>query len=85
LTAENIKFVEKSLQGKSGVISLYVVNKDSSFHTFDITVDGKKYSYPLAAKSTTGVVLKLGSGKYTYWCAVGDHRQNGMEGTIQTS
>jgi hypothetical protein len=85
LTASNTRFVEHSLQGKSGVTSLYVVNKDSSFHTFDIVVDGQHYSYPLAGKSTTGVVLKLGNAKYTYWCAVGNHRQNGMEGTIQTS
>jgi plastocyanin len=82
LTAQNTAYVQTALQAHTGSGAIYVTNQDSSEHTFDITVGGKHFSYPLPAKSTTGVVLNLSSaGRYTYYCAIPGHRP-AMEGTL---
>jgi len=86
MIAEDTKFSQKSIEQKTGPAAIYVTNKDSDYHTFDVDIDGRHYSYPLAAKSTTAVVLDLHStGKYTFWCAISGHRSSGMEGVLNVA
>jgi plastocyanin len=85
LTAQSSRFVERALQLKSGPGTIYVVNRDSGPHTFDIDLAGKHYSYPIPASSTVAVVMNLSAGRYTYYCAIAGHRANGMEGVLSVT
>jgi plastocyanin len=81
LDAAGSAFIQKSLQLSTGPGTVYVVNADASPHTFDIELNGHVLSYPVPGHSTTGVVLDLTPGSYTYWCAIPGHRST-MEGTL---
>jgi plastocyanin len=85
LTARSSRFVEHALQLKSGPGTVYVVNRDSGPHTFDIDLGGTHYSYPIPANSTVAVVMNLSAGRYTYYCAIAGHRANGMEGILSVT
>jgi plastocyanin len=85
LTAQSSRFVEHALQLKSGPGTIYVVNRDSGPHTFDIDLSGTHYSYPIPANSTVAAVMNLDTGRYTYYCAIAGHRANGMEGTLSVT
>jgi plastocyanin len=82
LDAAGSVFIQKSLQLSPGPGTVYVVNADAGPHTFDIELNGRVLSYPVPGHSTTGVVLDLTPGSYTYWCAIPGHRST-MEGTLQ--
>ena len=86
LTADRSQFIEKTLHQIAGSMAIYLVNKDEGVHTFDIEVAGRHYSYPVAARSTTGVLLDIPSaGKYAFWCDIPGHRQSGMQGVLEVS
>jgi plastocyanin/uncharacterized membrane protein YuzA (DUF378 family) len=83
LDAIGSTFSQKSLQLRTGPGTVYVVNADTSPHTFDIELNGRVLSYPVPGHSTTAVVLGLATaGRYTYWCALPGHRSS-MEGTLE--
>ena len=86
LTADRNQFLEKTLRQIAGPTAIYLVNKDEGVHTFDIEVAGRHYSYPVAARSTTAVLLNIpDAGKFTFWCDIPGHRQSGMEGVLEVS
>lgn len=82
ITAENSKFVETSLTMEDGeVLGLFVVNRDSIAHAFDIDSLGVHVQLP--ADSTTAVAIKpTGPGRLEFYCSVPGHRDAGMAGTI---
>ncbi len=85
LDAIRTTFSQKTLQLRAGPGTVYVVNGDSGPHTFDIELNGRVLSYPVPGRSTTAVVLDLGTaGSYTYWCAIPGHRSS-MEGTLEVT
>jgi 4-amino-4-deoxy-L-arabinose transferase-like glycosyltransferase len=86
LIADRSQFIEKTLHQIAGPMAIYLVNKDEGVHTFDIEVAGRHYSYPVAARSTTAVLLDVpDAGKYVFWCDIPGHRQSGMEGVLEVS
>ncbi len=82
VTAANTKFVETSLQVRNGeVLGLFVINKDSFAHSFDI--DSLGIHLQLPANSTSAVAIKpTAPGSLEFYCAVPGHREAGMAGTI---
>jgi len=83
LDATASTFTQKTLQLRIGPGTVYVVNADTSPHTFDVELNGRQISYPVPARSTTAIVLNLAAaGRYTYWCAIPGHRST-MEGTLE--
>jgi uncharacterized cupredoxin-like copper-binding protein len=82
ITAENTTFVESNLSVRSGdVIGLFVINKDSAGHSFDI--DSLGIHVQLASNSTTAVtVTPTGPGSLEFYCSIPGHRNAGMVGTI---
>ena len=82
LDAVGSVFTQKTVQLSTGPGTVYVVNADATPHTFDIELGGRVLSYPVPGHSTTGVVLDLIPGSYTYWCAIPGHRST-MEGTLE--
>lgn len=82
VTAEDTRFTGPSVSVKNGdVIGLFVVNKDSTGHAFD--VDSLGIHVQLAPNSTTAVtVMPTGPGAIQFYCSVPGHRDAGMVGTI---
>jgi uncharacterized cupredoxin-like copper-binding protein len=82
VTAQDTRFLETSLQAKSGqVLGVYVTNKDSYAHTFDI--DSLDIHVPVPPLSTTFVAVKpTSAGSLEFYCAVPGHKDAGMVGTI---
>jgi uncharacterized cupredoxin-like copper-binding protein len=60
---------------------LFVINKDTTGHSFDI--DSLGIHAQLAPNSTTAVaVTPTGPGAVEFYCSVPGHREAGMVGTI---
>jgi uncharacterized cupredoxin-like copper-binding protein len=82
VTAADMKFVETRLEVRNGeVLGLFVINKDSFGHSFDIDSLGIHVQMP--ANSTTAVaIMPTAVGSLQFYCAVPGHREAGMSGTI---
>ena len=82
ITAENTKFTEPTVGVRNGaVLGLFVINKDTTGHSFDI--DSLGIHVQLAPNSTTAIaVTPTGPGPLEFYCAVPGHREAGMVGTI---
>jgi plastocyanin len=85
LTAEETRFVTINLEMDSGdVLGLFVTNKDSIGHTFDI--DSLDIHVELPANSTTAVAIApTGPGSLEIYCSVPGHREAGMVATIDVN
>ena len=82
LTARDTKFLETSLEARSGdVLGVFVTNNDGYAHSFDVDALGIHVALP--AGSTTFVALKpAAAGRLEFYCAVPGHRDAGMVGSI---
>jgi uncharacterized cupredoxin-like copper-binding protein len=82
IAAENTRFVQPPVTVKNGdVLGLFVINKDTVGHSFDI--DSLGIHVPLAPNSTTAIaVTPTGPGSLEFYCAIPGHREAGMVGTI---
>lgn len=78
-------FDEKALTAKAGTVTITMDNPSGDQMPHAIAIDGNGVDkdgevVQPGGKSTVSVDLK--PGKYTFYCPVGQHRQNGMEGTL---
>jgi uncharacterized cupredoxin-like copper-binding protein len=78
-------FDKKALSAKAGTVTLTMDNPSGDQMPHAIAIDGNGVDedgevVQPGGKSTISVDLK--PGKYTFYCPVGQHRQNGMEGTL---
>jgi plastocyanin len=82
ITAEDTRFSGPSVSANTGdVLGLFVINKDTTGHSFDI--DSLGIHVQLAPNSTTAVaVTPTGPGAVEFYCSVPSHRGAGMVGTI---
>jgi plastocyanin len=81
LTVETIRFSNSALRVRGGeVLGLFVTNKDSIDHSFDI--DSLGIHVQLPANSTTAISIKPTAGNLEFYCSVPGHRDAGMVGTI---
>jgi plastocyanin len=75
----SLKFDKTALQAKAGTITINFDNQsESTPHAVEI--EGKKSD--VVTKAKTSVTVDLKAGTYTYFCPVGEHRQEGMEGKL---
>ena len=80
-----LSFDKKTASAKAGSVTLTLDNPSSDKLPHAIAVEGNGVDKDGAtvqpgAKST--VTAKLKPGKYEFYCPVGNHRQQGMEGTL---
>lgn len=80
-----LSFTKKTLDAKAGKVTIMMDNPsgDQMPHAIAIEGDGVDQDGEVVqpgGKSTVSVDLKPGT--YTFYCPVGQHRQNGMEGTL---
>jgi plastocyanin len=82
LVAESTRFDQSSLSIGSGqALGLFLVNRDSTAHSFDIASLGVHVAMP--PDSTTVVTITAANaGQYEFYCAVLGHRGAGMVGTL---
>jgi len=81
--ASALKFDKSELQAKAGKVTITMDNPSDVPH--NVVIDGGTNDKPGAtvgkgAKSVASADLE--AGEYTYYCAVGNHRAEGMEGTL---
>ncbi|HET7726916.1 MAG TPA: cupredoxin domain-containing protein [Candidatus Limnocylindrales bacterium] len=82
LVMEDTSFAPATYAIASGeVLGLFVENRDSIGHSFDI--DALDIHVPLPPNSTVAVAVQpVGPGQLAFYCAVPGHAEAGMTGTI---
>jgi hypothetical protein len=82
LVAEGTKYLTTSYSiGSSDVLGMFVENKDSIAHSFD--VDALNIHVQVPANSTVALAVKpTGVGTLEFYCAIPGHKAAGMAGTI---
>ncbi len=82
---EEYSFAPADLKAKAGEVTLDLVLPDdlNAPHAIAIEGDGVSESGDtVSAGATSSVSAELPAGEYTFFCPVGDHREEGMEGTL---
>lgn len=80
-----IAFDKKSLSAKAGQVSIAMENPSGSGVPHAIAIEGNgvdKDGQTAQPGGDSSVSVKLKPGKYTFYCPVADHRQEGMQGTL---
>ena len=73
------RFSRTKLSAPAGVVVLRMKNPSGSDHAIAI---GSREGREVGRGGVSRISLKLKSGKYTYYCPVGDHRAAGMRGRL---
>jgi hypothetical protein len=83
LVAEGTKYLTSSYSITStGVLGLFVENRDSFPHSFDI--DSLNIHVSVPANTTVAVAIKpTTAGTLTFYCSLPGHKDAGMVGTIE--
>jgi uncharacterized cupredoxin-like copper-binding protein len=80
-----LSFTKKSLDAKAGSVTLTMDNPSGDQMPHAISIEGNGVDEDgevVQPGGTSTVTVDLKPGKYTFYCPVGQHRQNGMEGTL---
>jgi uncharacterized cupredoxin-like copper-binding protein len=91
LTADEssgLAFTPKALSGKAGTVTLKLDNPGGNALPHAIAIEGQgvaKTGAVVQPGATSSVTVALKPGKYTFFCPVGSHRANGMEGQLTVS
>jgi plastocyanin len=69
-----------------GSVTFDVVNDGQTVHNLEIEGSGvEEVSDDIDAGESTQLTVDLGAGEYVMYCAIGNHRDLGMEGTVNVS
>src|SRR5947207_1507108 len=79
----NTAFLQKTLDGRSGSISVAVVNHDLFWHTF--TIDALHVNVDVPIGANRRVAFNAPPGNYEFYCRVPGHRAAGMHGILTVS
>jgi plastocyanin len=78
-----LKFNKKKLAAKSGAVTITMDNPSSVPHAIAVEGNGvDKDGQTVTSGGTSTVSVTLKKGKYTFYCPVDAHRQQGMQGTL---
>jgi plastocyanin len=89
-TAQTVRVIENSYsirlsaKPKPGTVKFVVRNASDDGHDFWLRGGGKTWKTRVLGEAGTAsltATLKRGV-RYSYWCAVGDHREEGMSGSF---
>jgi plastocyanin len=77
------KFTESSLSTSAGKVTIEFSNQSQLPHAVEIEGNGiEKETETVSGKDAPPLTVDLKPGTYTYYCPVGDHRADGMEGKL---
>jgi plastocyanin len=71
-----------SLSASSGSVTIKLVNQSDIPHAVEVEGNGVEEESDTVTGADTELTVDLEPGEYTYYCPVGDHRAQGMEGTL---
>jgi plastocyanin len=71
-----------SLSASSGSVTIKLVNQSDIPHAVEVEGNGVEEESDTVTGADTELAVDLEPGEYTYYCPVGDHRAQGMEGTL---
>ena len=80
-----LSFDPGELSAKAGEVTITMSNPDGNTMPHNVAIEGtgvEEAGEVVQAGGTSTVTATLEAGEYTFFCAVGQHRQNGMEGTL---
>jgi plastocyanin len=69
---------------KAGTVIFKVTNDGDTIHNLEVEGNGVEEELPqdLSPGDSGALTVDLEPGDYTMYCPVGDHREQGMEGTV---
>jgi plastocyanin len=77
------KFTESSLSTSAGKVTIEFSNQSQLPHAVEIEGNGiEKSTDTVTGADAAPLTVDLKPGTYTYYCPVGDHRAEGMEGKL---
>jgi len=79
------RFDKSSLTADAGDVKIDFTNPAGAQMPHNVVIEGngvKEASPVIQPGNNTSVTADLDEGTYTFYCAVGQHRANGMEGTL---
>jgi plastocyanin len=79
------KFDQATATAKSGTVTIKFDNPSSVPHAVEIEGNGVEKAGDVVTSADTSFSVDLKPGEYTYYCPVGDHRGEGMEGKLTVS
>ena len=85
LTADpggSVSWEPGDLSAPAGSVTITLVNESDTPHAVEVEGNGVEEESETITGGRTDLTVDLESGEYTYYCPVGQHRQNGMEGTL---
>ena len=85
LTADpggDISWEPGELSAPAGSVTIKLVNESDVPHAVEVEGNGVEEESETITGSETELSVDLEPGTYTFYCPVGQHRQNGMEGTL---
>ncbi len=85
LTADpggSISWEPGELSAAAGTVTIKLVNESSTPHAVEVEGNGVEEETETVTGGEVELSVDLEPGEYTYYCPVGQHRQNGMEGTL---
>jgi plastocyanin len=77
-----LKFDKSELTAPAGKVTITMANPSSTPHNVVIDADGATAGKTVGKGGNSVATADLTAGEYTYYCAVGNHRAEGMEGTL---
>jgi hypothetical protein len=77
--------ISLSARPKSGTVKFVVRNNGDEGHDFHVRGGGRSWkTRVLGVGSSATITVKLKKGvRYSYWCGVSDHAQEGMRGSFR--
>jgi len=78
----SLAFDKTELTAKAGPVTIDLDNPASTPHAVEIEGNGVEEASETVSASKTSVSADLKPGTYEFYCPVGNHRDQGMEGTL---
>ena len=78
----SLKFDQGDVTAKAGKVTVDFANPSSVPHAVEIEGNGVEKAGDVVTGGDTSFSVDLKPGEYTYYCPVGSHRDQGMEGTL---
>ncbi len=80
-----LSFDPAELTAAAGSVTVTMENPDGNTMPHAVEVEGngiEEEGETVQAGGVSEVTVDLDAGEYVYYCPVGEHRENGMEGTL---
>jgi plastocyanin len=81
----SLKYDKTELSAKAGKVTIEFDNPSSVPHAVEIEGNGVEEETKTITKDKASVTVDLKAGDYEFYCPVGNHRAEGMEGKLTVS